>query len=101
MNDDRKIKIDRQERFSLEIEHKAKRKIRARREKDRDVMDWLGMFGIVGWSVAIPTLIGIALGVWLDKRFPGRISWTLTLLFIGVILGCINAWFWVKKESNK
>ena len=34
------------------------------------------MTGLIGWSVAIPTLLGAALGMWLDKhhraRIPGR-----------------------------
>ncbi len=59
------------------------------------------MFGLVGWSVAIPTLIGIAVGVWLDRRWPGQVSWTLTFLIIGVALGCLNAWYWVKQESGR
>ena len=29
-----------------------------------------------------------------------RISWTLTLLIIGVVLGSLNAWYWVKRESR-
>jgi ATP synthase protein I len=83
-----------------EIGDKAERKIRARREEDRGVWFGLGMFGLVGWAVAVPTLLGIVLGVWLDRQFPGKPSWTLTLLFIGVILGCINAWYWVRRESH-
>jgi ATP synthase protein I len=61
----------------------------------------LGMFGLVGWSVAIPTLIGTFVGLWLDKTWPGRPSWTLTLLLTGVMVGCWNAWYWVKRESRK
>jgi len=83
-----------------QVEKRTQRMLRARRESDRGVWFGLGMFGLVGWSVAIPTLLGIALGVWLDMRFPGRISWTLTMLFVGVVLGCLNAWFWVKRESG-
>ena len=58
------------------------------------------MFGLVGWAVALPTLAGIALGWWLDQRYPGLPSWTLTWLFIGVAVGCVNAWYWVKQESE-
>ena len=83
-----------------EIGEKAERKIRARKEEDQGVWFGLGMFGLVGWAVAVPTLLGIVLGVWLDRQFPGKPSWTLTLLFIGVILGCINAWYWVRRESR-
>jgi len=90
------------ERFAEEVGKKEKRKIRARRQKDkRSVWFGLGMFGIVGWSVAIPTIIGILIGIWIDTKWPGRFSWTLMLLFIGVILGCFNAWYWVSKERKE
>ena len=31
------------------------------------------MMGLIGWSVAVPTLLGAALGIWLDKHHPGAI----------------------------
>lgn len=88
------------EELSETVGVKEARKIRARRQKDRSVWFGLGMFGLVGWSVAIPTLVGIALGVWIDLKWPSRYSWTLMLLIIGVILGCLNAWFWVARERK-
>jgi ATP synthase protein I len=83
------------------VGHRAERKLRAREQSRRTTWFGLGMFGLVGWSVAIPTLIGIALGLWLDARWPGRPSWTLTFLIIGVALGCLNAWYWIKQESER
>ena len=47
----------------------------------------LGVFGVVGWSVAIPTLIGTAIGLWIDRTWPSRFSWTLMLLILGVGAG--------------
>jgi ATP synthase protein I len=88
------------ERLSKEVGSKAERKIRARGEEDRGVWFGLGMFGLVGWAVAVPTVLGILIGLWLDQRFPGKPSWTLTLLFLGVVLGCLNAWYWVRRESR-
>ena len=82
------------------IGHKAERRRRARNRPDRGLWFGLGMFGLVGWSVMIPTLLGIALGIWLDKLWPGRVSWTLTLLFLGVIVGCRNAWYWIERERQ-
>lgn len=89
------------EGFGREVRHKEDRKVRARQEKDRGVWFGLGMFGLIGWSVAIPTLIGLAVGIWIDSRWPGRYSWTLMGLIIGVALGCLNAWFWVKREIHR
>ena len=55
---------------------------------------------MVGWSVAAPTLLGLAIGRWVDATWPGHISWTLTLLLVGVLVGCVNAWHWVTQERR-
>lgn len=88
------------EEVADEIDRKARRRLRARANRRRAVWFGLGMFGLVGWSVAVPTIAGVALGVWLDSRSEGRFSWTLTLMIVGLALGCINAWYWVKRESR-
>jgi len=59
------------------------------------------MMGLVGWSVAIPVLAGTALGIWLDSHHPGNHSWTLTLLIVGLAIGCFNAWHWLDKENKE
>jgi ATP synthase protein I len=82
------------------VGRKAERKLRARRTGRRGVWFGLGMFGLVGWAVALPTVAGVALGLWLDARFPSRISWTLSLLLLGALLGSLNAWYWVARESR-
>lgn len=63
-------------------------------------MQGLGMFGLVGWSVALPTVLGIALGIWLDSRSTSGYSWTLMLMIGGLLLGAITAWYWVRRESE-
>ena len=79
---------------------KAARRIKARSSRKRGIWFGLGMFGLVGWTVAIYTVLGIFLGLWLDRRWPQGFSWTLTLLFIGVLAGLLNAWHWIRKESR-
>ncbi|PZD70913.1 hypothetical protein C1752_08688 [Acaryochloris thomasi RCC1774] len=90
----------RKDAFQRQVEGKVDRKIKARQQK-KSVWFGLGMFGLVGWSVAIPTLLGIALGVWLDRHISSRYSWTLMMLVIGMGLGCFNAWYWISKESGR
>lgn len=80
---------------------KQERKSRARQEGERSAWFGLGMFGLVGWSVAVPTLLGIAIGLWIDERWPSRFSWTLMLLVLGVAMGCLNAWWWVQREGRE
>lgn len=88
--------------LATEVGHKAQRKIRGRAKQRRTVWFGLGMFGLVGWAVAIPTLAGVAIGLWLDAHHPAaRVSWTLTFLILGIAVGCLNAWYWVKQESHR
>ncbi len=88
------------EKLAEEIGRKEERKMEARRKKDRGVWFGLGMFGIVGWSVAIPTVASLAIGIWIDSRLESGMSWTLMLLAAGIVMGCLNAWYWVQKESS-
>ncbi len=91
---------DQRDPLSRRIQAREQRKLRARQRKTDGVWVGIGTFGMVGWSIAIPTLIGIALGIWLDAQFPQRFSWTLTLLVGGVLLGCINTWYWIDREQR-
>ena len=86
--------------FAGQVGAKAARKLKARRNSAQGVWFGLGMMGLIGWSVAIPTLLGAALGIWLDQHYPGRHAWTLALLVAGLAIGCLNAWHWVAKEDK-
>jgi ATP synthase protein I len=86
--------------FAEQVGVKANRKLKARRNATSGVWFGLGMMGLIGWSVVVPTLLGAALGLWLDQRYPGGRSWTLALLVAGLIIGCLNAWHWVEKEDK-
>ena len=85
--------------MAAQIGAKATRKLKARRS-NQGVWFGLGMIGLVGWSVVVPTLLGAALGLWLDENYPGKHAWTLALLVAGLVIGCANAWFWVAKEEK-
>ena len=87
--------------FSREVGAKAARKLKARGNSAQGVWLGLGMMGLIGWSVVIPTVLGAALGIWLDKRHSGTHSWTLALLVAGLAIGCLNAWHWVDKEDKE
>lgn len=82
------------------IGDKSSRKLRARKEKHKGLWYGLGMFGLVGWAVSIPTLLALALGIWIDHNYESKYSWTLMLLVLGIGIGCMNAWYWITKESR-
>lgn len=86
--------------FRRTVREKAERKRRARGRRD-DVWFWLGMFGMVGWSVAVPMVLGVVVGIWLDGITDTQASWTLTGLVVGLAVGCAIAWYWIRQESNR
>ncbi|MBC7143019.1 MAG: AtpZ/AtpI family protein [Rhodobacteraceae bacterium] len=83
-----------------EILRKARQKQEAQRRPRHSAWYGLGLFGLVGWAVAVPTVAGVALGLWIDARTGSETSWTLVLLIAGAALGCANAWYWVQREGR-
>ncbi|MEO5755490.1 MAG: AtpZ/AtpI family protein [Mesorhizobium sp.] len=84
--------------FARRVGMQARRRLKARR--GNGVWFGLGMMGLIGWSIVVPTLLGAVLGHWLDNRQLGGRSWTLALLIAGLVLGCWNAWRWVSNEDK-
>ena len=101
MNKDNKPKATNETDFSRQVGAQAARKRKAQREAKRNIWFGLGMSGLIGWSVTVPTLIGAAIGIWVDRHYPSRFSWTLMLLLLGLIIGCLSAWHWVASEYKK
>lgn len=89
------------EAFAMLVRDKARRRLKARGDGDHGVWQGLGLFGMVGWSVTLPALLGLALGLWIDQRFPGSYSWTLMGLVLGIVLGCWNAWQWIQRQRDR
>lgn len=87
-----------QEKLSASIAKKEARKLKARKNCVRSVWFGLGMMGLVGWSVALPTIIGIAIGIFIDRHWDSPLSCTLTCLLLGLVVGCAIAWYWIKRE---
>ncbi|MFA5801335.1 MAG: AtpZ/AtpI family protein [Thermoleophilia bacterium] len=69
------------------------------RDQSRFWYDFM-RFNLTGWSVVVPTLAGLAIGNWIDNRYPTGFSWTLTLMAAGLILGCLNAWYWIRHHDH-
>ena len=89
------------EDFTSTVESKASRKLREQAEGDRSIWFGIGTFGLIGWSIALPTLLGALGGMWIDQHFPGTRSWTLVFLVAGLVLGCVQAWRWISGEEKK
>ena len=86
--------------LSNQVAAKERRKLEALQGNGESAWSGVGMFGMVGWSVVMPALLGTALGIWLDKHHPASFSWTITGLFTGLFTGCLIAWHWVAQEAE-
>jgi len=80
------------ERLGEAVRKQQERRELWQREGERSLGQNLAMIGALGWTVVVPTLLGIFAGRWLDRTFQSGIFWTLGLLVAGLALGCAFAW---------
>lgn len=83
------------------IRRRAQRMQETRNERKYSPLSGLGVFGVIGWSIAIPTVAGAFLGVWLNRVAPQNFSWPIALILGGVVVGAMVAWSWVDKNQSK
>jgi ATP synthase protein I len=86
--------------FESSVAAQAARKLRVQRDDGYGIWSGLGVSGLIGWSVAVPTLLGAMAGLWWDRNHPGGRSWTLMLLVAGLVFGCANAWMWMARQNK-
>lgn len=77
------------------------RMIRRKQRGAPDVWRAIALVGVIGWVVVLPMVAGIAMGMWIDRRWPSRFSWTLMLLVAGLGAGCFHAWDRIKREQKE
>lgn len=52
----------------------------------------LAAVGMLGWLIVVPTLAGLFVGRWVDRRLGSGITLTGALLVVGLAVGCRLAW---------
>lgn len=55
----------------------------------------LGQIGVLGWTMILPTLLGVFAGRWLDRTFGTGIFFSAPLLMLGAALGFWFSWRWM------
>jgi ATP synthase protein I len=67
----------------------------------KDVIWALALATQVGGAIAVPVLLGLAVGWWIDNRLH-TLPWiTLLLTFVGVVVGPIIAYRWVTEAVKQ
>lgn len=88
---------DRERELRERIERQARRMKRAERERPTLIAQtiYLGTLGLV---FVLPVVGGAYLGSWLDGLATGYSTrWTLSLIFLGVLVGAINVYLLVRE----
>lgn len=83
------------------IGRRAQRLKKTRESAGVSPLRGLGVFGMIGWSIAVPTVGGAFLGLWLDRTLPQDFPWVIALIMAGVTLGSFVAWAWVGREGSE
>ena len=86
--------------FREEATRKEARKLKSKKSKEVDIGWGFSLFGLVGWAVVVPALIGIFVGMLLDHHYAGH-SWTISLLLAGLCVGIALALYLVARELWK
>ncbi|OUL95659.1 AtpZ/AtpI family protein [Paraburkholderia hospita] len=79
----------------------AKRDATGREEPEPSLGARLGQIGVLGWTIVLPTLLGLALGRWLDRFAGTRVFFSAPLLMIGAAIGLWSAWRWMHRQQRR
>jgi ATP synthase protein I len=85
------------EQLRKQIDRQVRRMEKAQREH-ATLLSQTVYIGVLGLVFVLPVVAGAYLGRWLDTLVAGySIRWTLSMLFIGVVVGAVNVFLLVRE----
>ncbi len=89
MNDRQRLRDD--------VERQVKRMKKAEKER-HTLMAQTVFLGTLGLVFVLPVIAGAYLGSWIDGMLEGySIRWTLSLMFLGIVIGAVNVYLLVRE----
>ena len=80
-----------------QVERQAKRMKKAERERPTLISQTV-YIGTLGLLFVLPLIGGAYLGHWLDGLATGySTSWTMSLILLGLIIGALNVYLFIKE----
>lgn len=72
-------------------------KIEKSKKERSTILAQTAYLGTIGLLFILPVIIGAYLGVWLDGKLKGfSFSWTVSFIILGVFIGAMNVYLFVK-----
>jgi ATP synthase protein I len=86
-----------EEKLKEQIGKQARRMKQAERDRPT-LLSQTVYVGTLGLLFVIPVVVGAYVGQWLDSFAEGySVRWTMGLIVLGVIIGAVNAYLFVKE----
>jgi ATP synthase protein I len=91
----------REHSLQKQVERQARRMKQA--EHDRPTLIGQTVYlGTLGLVFVLPVVVGAYLGRWLDNLATDYSTrWTLSLIFLGLVVGAINAYLLIRENDNE
>jgi ATP synthase protein I len=85
------------EQLRRQVERRARRMQQAERDRPT-LLAQTAYIGTLGLLFVLPVVAGAYLGSWLDSLMAGySIRWTLSMIFLGVMIGAINVYLFIRE----
>ena len=85
------------EELQRQVEKQRERIERAEKERPTLLAQSVHI-GVLGLLFVLPVVGGAYLGRWIDGLFEGySMRWTLSLMFVGIVAGAVNVYFFVRE----
>ncbi len=85
------------DRLRSDVERQVKRMKRAEKER-HTLMAQTVFLGTLGLVFVLPVIAGAYLGSWIDGMLEGySMRWTLSLMFVGIVIGAFNVYLLVRE----
>jgi ATP synthase protein I len=86
------------ERLREDVERQVRRMKKAEQEQ-QTLLAQTVFLGTLGLVFVLPVIAGAYLGRWLDGMVEGySMRWTLSLLFVGIVVGAVNVYLLVREK---
>lgn len=84
-----------------QLQQRIDEQVERLRKADRDRPTLLAQttyIGTLGLLLVLPVVAGAYLGRWLDSMLPGySLRWTLSMIFLGLVVGGVNVYLYVRE----
>ena len=80
------------------VDSQSRRKLKAEEERESLAAQTIYL-GVLGFLLVLPIIAGAYLGKWLDDKLSGfSLHWTISLIILGVFVGAVNVYLFVRDK---